>query len=543
MGHDTAILSRFPAHFEAARPGKLLGAVVAALARDIDVQSAQLAGVRRSHRLREADSADLMRLAALHAVRAAETEVLSIRFARAADRATALATASAADQTALAAALLEIWSLDLGDDPLAAFVVPPAPGDTAPLAAIDLLLRSATAATGRQARRQALSDRIIRISANHAQGNGTVRAMLEGAATALDLDILTVAHSDDRFLHAAETRDRLGLTVAGITLPPAGIEVLGIEENPIRRAEQPPAARKHGECFEIFRKGFDPALLEIGVISNGTLAIGPMVVNRDQGRGVGYAASVPAGQSLTFAEDGRAILDGADVTAFAYGFAGGVFADAVAPAETDARFDVAPFVVAAPQGALDTGFGFPHAGDSLTMPQVAIGRTRMAFFVQEAHFGHAVFDSADPAVPPLLHASAPRPASGLFTGDSPALGSVFAPGPDQTRSAAALVSFAWREHEAYKVRVLIPPRFRALSDDPDGIDITRRVTEAIERFRPVGVAVETMFTDDRWVLGQGTLADEGSGSGALFALTSGTVLWPAPDDPGPPDDQPEEPDP
>ena len=93
------------------------------------------------------------------------------------------------------------------------------------------------------------------------------------------------------------------------------------------------------------------------------------------------------------------------------------------------------------------------------------------------------------------------------------------------------------------MRVLIPPRFRALSDDPDGIDVTRRVTEAIERFRPVGVAVETMFTDDRWVLGQGTLADEGSGIGALFALTSGTVLWPAPGDAGLPDGQPEEQDP
>jgi hypothetical protein len=370
-----------------------------------------------------------------------------------------------------------------------------------------------------------------------------VRAMLEGAATALDLDILTVAHSEDRYLHAAETRDRLGLLAPGVALPPAGIEVLGIEENPIRRAEQPPAARRHGECFEIFRKGFDPALLEIGVISNGTLAIGPMVVNRDQGRGVGYAASIPTGQSLTFAEDGRAILDGADVTAFAYGFAGGVFADAVAPAETDARFDAAPFVVAAPDGALDTTFSFPHAGDSLIMPEVAIGRTRMAFFVQEAHFGHAVFDDADPALPALLQASAPRPTAGFFTGDAPTLGSVFAPGPAETRTAAALVSLAWREHEAYKVRVLIPPRFRALSDDPDAIDVTRRVTDAIERFRPVGVAVETMFTDDRWVLGQGTLADEGSGTGALFALTSGTVLWPAPIEAGPPDDQPEEPDP
>ena len=552
MGHDSAILSRFPAHFEATRPGKLLGAVVAALARDLDVQSAQLAGVRRAHRLRDADPADLLLLGALHAVRAAEAEILSIRFARAADRATALdaaLTAPAADRTALALALLDLWSIDLGDDPLTAFVTPPAAGAPAPdaesaaMAAAGLLLSAVAAATSGAARQRALSARIIRISANHAQGNGTVRALLEGAATALDLDILSVAHSQDRFLHAAETRDRLGLVVAGIDLPPAGTEVLGIEENPVRRAEQPPAARRHAECFEIFRKGFDPARLEIALISMGAPVLGPMVVNRDQGRGIGYAASIPAGQSLLLSEAGRAVLAGADVTAFAYGFLGAVFADATAPAGTDAGFDAALFVVGTPAGALDTGFVFPHAGDSLIMPDVAIGRTRMGFFVQEAHFGDAVAPDGDPAAPALLLACAPRPASGLFTGDGPTLGSVFAPGPDQIRSPAALVSFAWREHEAYKVRVLIPPRFRALSDDPDGIDVTRRVTDAIERFRPLGIAVETMFTDDRWVLGQGTLANQGSDINALFALTNGTTLWPAPDIAGPPGGQPEDIDP
>ena len=73
--------------------------------------------------------------------------------------------------------------------------------------------------------------------------------------------------------------------------------------------------------------------------------------------------------------------------------------------------------------------------------------------------------------------------------------------------------------------------------------MTRRVTDAIERFRPLGIAVETVFTDDRWVLGQGTLANEGSEINALFALTNGTTLWPAPDIAGPPGGQPEDIDP
>ena len=98
-------------------------------------------------------------------------------------------------------------------------------------------------------------------------------------------------------------------------------------------------------------------------------------------------------------------------------------------------------------------------------------------------------------------------------------------GPDQVAEIAS-----------WKVRVLIPPRFRELSDDPDGIDVTRRVTQALERFRPAGVEVETRFIDERWELGAGTLTD-GEGASALALLTGGTVLWPAPDaaeQPGPP---------
>jgi hypothetical protein len=543
MGRAATVLSRFPAHFEAARPGKLLGAVVEALARDLDVQASQMAGIRRAHRVREADTTrDLMRIAGLHGIRDGEVEVLSMRTTRTAERIAALAEAAPDDRETTLGALLDLWALDLPENPHAPFTpapdpdAPPPTEEEAAEAALAVLLAAARAATGYEARRQALSTRIVRIAANHAGGNGTVRAMLEGAATALDLDILSVQHSEDRYLHAAETRDRMALRPDGLAPPPDKIEIVGLEENPLRRAEQPPAERRHGECFEILRKGFDPARLEISVIAEGDRTIGPMIVNRDQGRGVGYADTVPPGQTLTFSETGRATIAGADVTAFAYGFEGAVFADADVPAATDAVFDDAPFVTAFPSGALDRGFTFPHSGSSLTVPEVAIGRTRMAFFVQEAHYGAAPKPAlgADAIVLPAPVPTTPRPAIGFFSGPGAPLGSVFAPGPDEDRQSAALVSFAWREHEAYKVRVLIPPRFRALTNDPEGIDVTRRVTAALDRFRPVGVAVETMFIDDRWVLGQGTLADEGSDAQALFALSGGTVLWPAPEDPGPP---------
>lgn len=541
MGRALTVLSRFPAHFEAARPGKLMGAVVEALARDLDVQASQMAGIRRAQRLREAETLrDLMRIAGLHGIRDGEVELLSLRMTRAAARIAALAGAAPQDRETALAALLALWPLDLPENPLAPFTPAPDPGAPPPSeaeaaeAALAVLLAAARAATGYQARNKALSTRITRIAANHAAGNGTVRAMLEGAAGALDLDILSIQHSPDRYLHAAETRDRLALRPEGLTPPPDRNEVLGLEENPLRRAEQPPAERRHGECFEILRKGFDPARLEISVIAEADRTIGPLIVNRDQGRGVGYAGTVPPGQTLTFSETGRAAIAGADVTAFAYGFEGAVFADAEVPATTDAGFDAAAFVTAFPTGALDRGFTFPHSGASLSMPEVAIGRTRMAFFVQEAHFGLAPTPAAAPTPPPLPVPSTPRTAIGFFSGPGAALGSVFAPGPVENRRSAALVSFAWREHEAYKVRVLIPPRFRALTDDPEGVEVTRQLTTALDRFRPLGVAVETMFIDDRWLLGQGTLADADSDAQPLFALQGGTVLWPSPKDPDPP---------
>ena len=85
-GRSTQILARFPAHMEAPREGKVLGAVVAALALDLDTLAAALAGVRRAHRLADADElADLWRLAALHGMGPAEFEMVTGRFRRAAE--------------------------------------------------------------------------------------------------------------------------------------------------------------------------------------------------------------------------------------------------------------------------------------------------------------------------------------------------------------------------------------------------------------------------------------------------------------------------
>lgn len=539
MSRAATILGRFPMHFEATRPGKLLGSVVTALSRDLDVQFGQIGAVRRAHRVREAETVqDLLRLGALHDIRPQEVEILSMRLRKTLLAIGALEDAAPADQPAAIEDLLALWALEIVGDPLDAFTAAPALDAPAPGAqevaatALAVLGAAARTASSYTAQRQAVSRRIISICDTHARGNGTVRALLYGAANALDLDIISIAHSNDRYVHAAQALDRLALvpdSASDVAPPVPQLEVFGLEENPLRRAKQAPSERRHTECFEILRKGFEPARMEISITPNNDRGVGPMVVNRDQGRGVGYAHTIPAGQTLVFSENGRATIGGTDVTAFAYGFEGAVFADADNPAPSDPVFDTTPFVVTTPPGALDRDAGFPHAGLSVPMPDVAVGKTRMAFFVQEGHFGLA-------ANPPERHDDlivTPRPAAGFFAGPGAPLGSVFAPSPVQTRDVAALVSFAWSEREAYKVRVLIPPRFRSFSDDPEGNDVTARVTQALERFRPAGIAIETAFIDDRWILGDSVLNDEFDENDALIALSGGMVLWPSPAEEGP----------
>lgn len=541
MSRATKILGRFPAHMEAAKRGKLLGDVVAALARDLDVQSAQLGAIRRAHRIREAETrGDLMRLAALHGIRARELDLLDIRLDLAAERAVALADADAAGRTAALADLLALFALALPENPLDAVTPDDAPADAEQAAAeaAQRLAAMVQALTTPRARRRAMADRVVAVCANHGLGNGTIRAVMTAAANALDLDLGTIVHGPERYLHAAPATDRLRLVPPADTgLAPLAqlIDIVGLEENPLRRAERAPEAFVHGELFEFFRKGFEPAALEITVTAELDRTVGPMVVNRDQGRGVGFAATVPAGETLTLTETGRAMLGTSDMTAFAYGFEGAVFADADAPRASDACFDEAIFVTTTPPGALDREAVYPHAGVSLPMPEIGIGATAMAFFVQEGHF-------ADGAAEGGARIPTPRSQAGLFAGGDAPLGSVFAPGPDEVRQPAARVGFAWHERQAYRAHILIPERFRALvpdtEADPEMTAVTTRVLQAVERVRPVGVALECAFIDDRWTLGSGILSEAAADGSTdpVAALIGGTMLWPSPDDTAPPDE-------
>ncbi len=527
----TAILARFPAHLEASRPGKLLGEATSAIALDLDTLAAALAAVRRAHRLGDADElADLWRIAALHGMGVAEFEIVLGRFRRAQELLRELdAAADDAAREAAAQALTALWALQALPPRLPLFADPAAPADSARAAA--RLAAQASARLRHASLCDAVRTRIGQASSIHAAGNGTVLALLRGAANALDLELGAVQHSADRYWHAARVQDRLRLNrrVAATggeveQALPVAEELLGIEENPLWRAETDNAPRVHGELFNEIRRGFERALLQISITGEGERTVGPMLVNRDEGHGVGYSGTVANGEVLVFNEEGRVLLGAADVTSLAFAWQGACFAGDDAAADADFVFDGAGvnprhrrarFVTMTPAEGLDREASYPSDGANLPMPGIAVGTTRLAFFVQEAHFA-----SKDPA-PAAARSVTPRTGAAVFGS------AVFAP-PPLPRTASARVALSWLEHRAFAVRLLVPPRFRAWRpDDAEGALTLQAVARAVERFRPLGVELRVEFIDARWSLGSGTLTS-GIDDDPIESLRAGTELWPAP---------------
>lgn len=537
-GRTFKILSRFPAHFEAARPGKQLEAVTGSLAVNLDEQSAIMARIRRAHRVGEADELrDLLLIAALHGITQAEMALLFKRFELASALMLKLSRAATpAERDAVAEALCGLWGIALPTPRLPLFAPPPKGNPPDLNAAKAQLIRHAQAAGTNDVLLDAVRNHVTTICRIHASGNGTIRAVFEGTANALDLNILQIFHSPNRFWHAATVQDRLTLTHPvtqtdsegrdqEVTTPfETSTELIGLEENPLERTSTDQVGRHHTELFSVIRRGFEKTRLQVRFTGKENLTVGPMLVNRDEGHGIGYAGTIPPGSVVLFTEEGRVTLDDTDVTAFSFAWKGACFAGSARRA-TDFVFGGpgvseerrARFAETTPAGAFDPEFVFPHSGEDVPMPDLAVGETRFAFFVQQAHFSK--LESLD-ETERLLHV-APRTAVGFLDG------SVFATTTDELPNSA-IVSLSWLEHRAFCVRVLIPRRFRGWTpDDPDGVETRQRVAQALKRFQPAGVEMRVEFIDDRWILSTGSLIGSDSADPTV-QLRSGTVLWSGP---------------
>lgn len=310
-----------------------------------------------------------------------------------------------------------------------------------------------------------------------------------------------------------------------VQLLPTARELIGIEENPLRRETAAPVRSPHAHRFKIRRRGFGAARLRVRVKGLGDLTHGPMVVNRDAGHGVGYIGKVADGAVVEFTEDGRVNLDGSDVTSFAYSWHGACFADAddlrnghefyfaTASTATDRR--QARFVTVQPLGALDRDPIYPTGGTAITVPPIGVGETRIAYFVRVSHFGAQVPPPGDAVT------TTPWIWNGAFDE------TVFDVPPGD-RPEAGEVTLSWLEHEAHAVRILIPLRFQALdAGQPAEHQVPAMVRAAVERVRPVGIDVRVEYLDPRWTLGDGFLLSADHDD-PLVLITGGTVLWPAP---------------
>ena len=465
MSRAATILGRFPAHLEAGGPGKRIGEVTAALARPLELLAADLAAVRRAHRAGEADEiVDLLRLAALHGLGGA---------------------------------------------------------DFAPL-----LLRLAGA--GYSARLEALRARLFGAIRFARQGQGTVRALLDGAAGALGLVLGPIEHSRHRFWHAAFVTDTLApKPVPGAPAPPR--EVIGLEENPLHRETGGLEPRLHGETWTLRRRGFGPVRLDVAFRGREGRSVGPMLVQRDQGFGVGYAGSVPAGSLLTFEDDGRVLLDGADASPLAYAWRGACFAGEDASPERDFVFPAdaaaegapravrfARSIVAGEADPFAPATRFPLPARPLGTPDLNVGETRFAAFVQVAHFSAREEREGGIATLPV----APRTAIGTFDA------SVFAAPP--AAPPAVDVELAWMEHEAYAVRLLLPRRFAALAGDEAQSAAT--LSAALVRSRAAGIDLRVDFVDPGLVLDDSALP-AGAEGGPLAELWARAELGGAPGGP------------
>ena len=134
---------------------------------------------------------------------------------------------------------------------------------------------------------------------------------------------------------------------------------------------------------------------------------------------------------------------------------------------------------------------------------MALGESRWAFFVRDAHYGND-----QPAVALF--------SAGVFDG------SVFSPGGEPSGE----VGFAWQEREPFALTVWIPQRFAELDSEGE-LELRERLRLQLDRHRAAGVHVYCRYADDRWTLGEGVLSDLASGD-PRGVVVVGTRMWPDP---------------
>jgi|GEM_PF-5741098 len=519
------IISRFPRHWEADRPGKVFDIVIGSFARELESKSAQSGRIRHAHRLRFAEEVrDILLLAGLHGFSKEHVRLNDSRRQALRENAATLSDGTL-DAPAYAQArqlLSDLIAVSPQDLEPQAEEVDPAAGYHGRLA--EAILKMIDFANELDSLRWQVRS-LIDV---HRSGNGTVVALLKATATYLYLKPGSILHSADGYGHLCACSDSYNLSFSeGGDLTynfPTKIDYLAVEENPLVDSEREPVERSHGQLFTLDRNGFDDVTVSVHVLGCAETTVKPMVVNQWTGAGVWYDGIVPDGQELLFSADGTVTLDGMDVSASAYGFEGAVFADAGARddlhdfnfgnAEADEAGqpeNTAVFADTTPEpGGFSIERSHPHGPGLLKNPTAAVGTSRWRVFVQQAHYG----SSGEP--PETDQIAVPIYNAGIFEE------SVYA--ELQATPTVAKVGFSWKEREAFSIIVWIPDRFAVL-DSEDQPTVTERLESLLDRHRAAGVKLAVRYTSDKWTLPEGVLRSSDS-TETMGTAFMGSTLWP-----------------
>lgn len=474
-GRGRQMLSRFPAFMRAERRGKALGAVAHALGRDLDEADRLLARIRDAHALAAADEErDLLRLAAALGLQRADFLVLGKLHQRGFFGGGDAADADAYDR---AAAAYGRYVTDLRQA----------------IARCARILMRGTATIP-----ALLEGAMVLINGDPRDPAATTAAPRDAEADARYPDHLIV-HPDRAlpqggFIHGLPISYGVLETVDGVLARRSRDGFVYLVENPVADHHSDDALRHGRDRLRVERGGFFHGPVAARFTGRGGRCVRPRLTNLSTHRGFGFRGNVPDGSQLVFTTDGRAYLDGAEVTDRCHVFKGSLSGSAA----FDDRSAAHAFVVSVPARALDRNRPLPAIEPAAPLPtlRLLLGASDWQFDVEEGAYDASGFD-----------------------------GCVFAlPADDSARAAlppSASVQLLWREHEPFTVRVLLPAALQGLEPDLlEGASLRTLVRAGLERFRAAGIRLEVDWFDDTWVLDESVLRDQAAQAGLGVSFDS-----------------------
>jgi len=499
-GRGRQMLGRFPAFMRSEGRGKALATVAHALGRDLDEADRLLADIRDAHAISAArEERDLLQLASLLGLQRADFLLLSKLQAQGFFAAGGAANASSgADAYERAEQAYGRYNTDL---------------------------------------RQA----ITRMSRIVLRGCATIPALLEGAMVLVNGDPRDPAdaardpEADARYpeqiIVHPDAGQPMGGFIHGLPLRYGTMEATGdgaedgaedgagagsdggftrreregfiyLVENPVSD-KQTTATPRHGrDRFRVSRGGFFHGPVAARLVGSGDRCVRPRITNLATHRGWGYAGTVPDGVELVFTTEGRAFLDGAEVTAQCCIYKGALFEGAVFDDTTPPQV----FAQSVPAQSLNRNRPLPVPTPTAPLPtlRLLLGHSDWQFDVEEGAYNASDFDACVFALPSGEAARAPLP-------------------------AAAQVQMLWREHEPFTARLLLPAPLQSLETALLGNSGLKALVRAgLERFRAAGIRLEVDWFEDTWVLDESVMRDHAAiaGLGVNFDSTLPANLAP-----------------